>query len=65
LKNSKKKKLETAGWKVGDAKDFLGLSASEMETINRMNKLYSQKIPGNDLVPKTNKARMKRILDRW
>lgn len=30
---NKKKKLEAAGWRVGDAKDFLGLSASEMEYI--------------------------------
>lgn len=30
---NKKKKLEAAGWRVGDAKDFLGLSTSEMEYI--------------------------------
>jgi predicted XRE-type DNA-binding protein len=30
---NKKKKMEAAGWRVGDAKDFLGLSASEMEYI--------------------------------
>lgn len=29
----KRKKLERAGWKVGGAKEFLGLSASEMEYI--------------------------------
>ena len=30
---SKKKKLEAAGWKVGNAKEFLGLSPSEQEYI--------------------------------
>jgi predicted XRE-type DNA-binding protein len=30
---NKKKKMEAAGWRIGDAKDFLGLSASEMEYI--------------------------------
>ena len=29
----KKKKLEEAGWKVGDAKDFLGLTPREQEYI--------------------------------
>jgi DNA-binding XRE family transcriptional regulator len=27
----KKKKLEDAGWKIGDAKDFLGLTPRELE----------------------------------
>ena len=30
---NKRRKLEAAGWKVGSAKEFLGLSASEMEYI--------------------------------
>jgi hypothetical protein len=29
----KKKKLEEAGWKIGDAKDFLGLTPRELEYI--------------------------------
>ena len=29
----KKKKLETAGWKIGDAEEFLGLSPKEVEYI--------------------------------
>jgi len=29
----RKKKLEAAGWKVGDATDFLGLSSEEAEFI--------------------------------
>jgi DNA-binding XRE family transcriptional regulator len=29
----KKKKLEDAGWKIGDAKDFLGLTPRELEYI--------------------------------
>jgi DNA-binding XRE family transcriptional regulator len=29
MKNSREKRLRDAGWSVGDAKDFLGLSASE------------------------------------
>jgi hypothetical protein len=46
----KKKKLEDAGWKVGDAKDFLGLNPSEVEYIGLKLSL------ANDLV-KTRKAR--------
>ncbi|PIP83762.1 MAG: transcriptional regulator [Elusimicrobia bacterium CG_4_9_14_3_um_filter_62_55] len=33
MKASKRKKLEQKGWRVGDAKDFLGLSDSEAEYI--------------------------------
>lgn len=29
MRSSKKKRLKTKGWKVGSAKDFLGLSAAE------------------------------------
>ena len=32
----KRKKLESAGWKVGDIDEFLGLSVEEMEIINQM-----------------------------
>jgi hypothetical protein len=31
VKSEKRRKLETAGWRVGDARDFLGLSPSEAE----------------------------------
>ncbi len=30
---AKKKRLENAGWRVGDAKDFLGLSEAEAELV--------------------------------
>lgn len=33
MDTKKKKKLESAGWKVGDAEDFLGLSPKEVEYI--------------------------------
>ncbi len=29
MRNCKRKRLEAKGWKVGDAKDFLGLSSQE------------------------------------
>jgi DNA-binding XRE family transcriptional regulator len=33
VKTSTRKKLEAAGWKVGDAKDFLALSPNEAEFV--------------------------------
>lgn len=33
MKTEKRKKLEKAGWRLGDAKDFLGLDASEAEYV--------------------------------
>ena len=33
MRSSKKKRLEAAGWKVGDAADFLELSDEEVEFI--------------------------------
>lgn len=33
MKKSKKKKLESKGWKVGSAGDFLGLSKEESEFV--------------------------------
>jgi ribosome-binding protein aMBF1 (putative translation factor) len=30
---SKRKKIESAGWKVGDTREFLAMSASEMEYV--------------------------------
>ncbi len=54
MKNSKKKKLESKGWKVGSAGGFLGLSEEESEFIRlklalarylkvkRLEKNYSQ-----------------------
>jgi DNA-binding XRE family transcriptional regulator len=33
VKTSKRKKLEAAGWKVGDAKDFLVLNPNEAEFV--------------------------------
>jgi DNA-binding XRE family transcriptional regulator len=33
VKTEKVKRLEKAGWKLGDAKDFLGLDASEAEFV--------------------------------
>ena len=32
----KRKKLENAGWKVGDIDEFLGLSEAEMEIVSQM-----------------------------
>ncbi len=54
MKETKRKKLEAKGWKVGTAKDFLGLTQEESEYIQtklalarilkqkRMQKNYSQ-----------------------
>jgi DNA-binding XRE family transcriptional regulator len=54
MKSSKKKKLESKGWRVGSADDFLGLSKEESEFIRvklvlarylkakRLEKHYSQ-----------------------
>jgi DNA-binding XRE family transcriptional regulator len=33
MQTDKRRKLEAAGWTVGDARDFLGLSASEAEFV--------------------------------
>lgn len=33
MKIDKKRRLEAAGWRVGDASDFLGLSAGEAEFV--------------------------------
>jgi DNA-binding XRE family transcriptional regulator len=33
MKTETRKKLEAAGWRVGDAKDFLGLTAGEAEFV--------------------------------
>jgi ribosome-binding protein aMBF1 (putative translation factor) len=33
MKTEKVKRLEKAGWKLGEAKDFLGLDASEAEFV--------------------------------
>jgi DNA-binding XRE family transcriptional regulator len=34
MKDSKRKKLEEAGWAVGDAQDFLGLSDAEAALVD-------------------------------
>src|ERR1700694_5322953 len=34
MRNDKKEKLERAGWKVGDAKDFLGLTDAEAALVD-------------------------------
>jgi DNA-binding XRE family transcriptional regulator len=33
VKTEKRKRLEIAGWRVGDAQDFLGLSADEAQFV--------------------------------
>src|ERR1041385_9087629 len=33
MKAAKRRKLEAAGWRVGDARDFLGLSSSEAQFV--------------------------------
>jgi hypothetical protein len=33
MKSAKRKKLEAAGWSVGDAKDFLGLTPDEAALV--------------------------------
>ena len=54
MKDAKRKKLESKGWKVGSVSDFLGLTLEESEYVEmklalarilkkkRMNKNYSQ-----------------------
>jgi len=39
MKASKRKKLESKGWRIGDAKDFLSLSEQEAEFIELKLKL--------------------------
>jgi DNA-binding XRE family transcriptional regulator len=39
MRESKQRKLSSKGWKVGDARDFLGLSASEEAYIDLRLKL--------------------------
>jgi DNA-binding XRE family transcriptional regulator len=39
MRESKQRKLASKGWKIGDAKDFLGLSASEEAYIDLRLKL--------------------------
>jgi hypothetical protein len=34
MKKAKRKKLEKKGWRVGDAKEFLGLTDDEMALID-------------------------------
>lgn len=34
MRTDKKRKLERAGWKVGDAKDFLGLTKAEAALVD-------------------------------
>lgn len=34
MRNEKKEKLESSGWKVSDAREFLGLSEAEMAVID-------------------------------
>lgn len=34
MRKGKRKRLERAGWKVGDAKDFLGLTDADMAVID-------------------------------
>jgi len=47
MKAAKRKKLESRGWKVGSAADFLGLSEEEAAYVeligNRLRKIRSQK----------------------
>lgn len=33
MKTAKKRKLEAAGWRVGDAREFLGLSSGEAQFV--------------------------------
>lgn len=33
MKTDKKRRLEAAGWRIGDAKDFLGLTPEEAEFV--------------------------------
>ena len=33
MKAAKRRRLEAAGWRVGDARDFLGLSSSELQFV--------------------------------
>jgi len=41
VRNTKKKRLTAAGWKVGTAKEFLGLSAQEVAYLELKLKLAS------------------------
>ena len=47
------------------ALEYMIERSESLEIIKRMNEVYSEKIEGNDLVPKTYKARMRRMLDKW
>ena len=59
---SKKKKLEAAGFRVGDAEDFLGLSPEEQELIDlrlKVSRLVRLLREQQDLSQKDLAARMK------
>ena len=61
MKSSKKKKLEDAGWKVGDVDDFLGdqdndLTPAQAEALDRAAARPPVKIKCRDL-PKSKERR--------
>lgn len=47
MHTSKRKKLESRGWKVGDTRDFLGLDATDEERIALRIKLADRHQPAN------------------
>ena len=61
MKNSKRKKLEAAGWTVGSATDFLGLSPEEETLLNMKLSLASQVKSRRQQLEITQQALAKRL----
>ena len=62
MKTSKRKKLENAGWKVGTAQEFLGLSDIEMALIE-MKRTLITKIKEIRKTNRITQASLARILE--
>jgi len=61
MKQGKQNKLEAKGWKIGDTKDFLGLSDQEMEYIE-IKLALSQKVRQLRLEKKMTQEQTARLL---
>lgn len=63
----KRKRMEAAGWKVGTATEFLGLSAEEhafVETRLAVSRIQWRELPGSRLVAMPQRPRVHRAVVR-
>lgn len=47
------------------ALEYLIERSETLEVIQRLNEVYGQKQPDDEVVPKSSKRKMKRIVDKW